>query len=312
MSLTSFVGIKDVRERLKPLRAQLPHQIPAELKVEPKTNHYSLVGTAFDYLLRFELQRRAPHALTGPWVAEYATGLPLGPHAEVIITPRNFPPDFYGSEAGERTRAVVANAKASLADFVQNKAPIRSQFAELAGHAIRLAKLDLVRRAHYLDPRFDEADAPDVEDLLSLLEAVPIERMLDSKTMLLNPTFGESSGLVGGADADLVTGDLLVDVKTVTKGAVNPKDLDQLLGYFLLARHEQSIGATFPEIKHAGIYFARHGYLWTFDVAMWVRHPMFVEIEDWFFKRAKEQFQSPKFRAVKHMKPKLSRKHPSD
>ena len=38
--------------------------------------------------------------------------------------------------------------------------------------------------------------------------------------------------MVGGADADLIAGDLLIDIKTTTKKAMNPTELDQFFGYF--------------------------------------------------------------------------------
>ena len=57
MSLTSFLRNRDVVARIKPLRPKRPRVIPAELQVEPRTNHYAIVGGAFDYLLRFGLQR---------------------------------------------------------------------------------------------------------------------------------------------------------------------------------------------------------------------------------------------------------------
>jgi hypothetical protein len=53
-----------------------------------------------------------------------------------------------------------------------------------------------------------------------MLQIVPFDLLLDTKTVLVNPTFGESSLAVGGADADLIAGDLLVDFKVRTKGAM--------------------------------------------------------------------------------------------
>ena len=72
MSLTSFLDMPDVTAKVKLLRPKLPRKLSAPLKIKPRSNRYMLVGTAFDYLLRFELQRRAPHAISKRWVAEYA------------------------------------------------------------------------------------------------------------------------------------------------------------------------------------------------------------------------------------------------
>ncbi|MCS6925557.1 MAG: hypothetical protein NZ578_06605 [Candidatus Binatia bacterium] len=72
MSLPSFVSMPDVKAKLKPIRPKLPRKLHTPLKVAPRRKRYTLVGTAFDYLLRFELQRRAPHAISEAWAAEYA------------------------------------------------------------------------------------------------------------------------------------------------------------------------------------------------------------------------------------------------
>ena len=60
----------------------------------------------------------------------------------------------------------------------------------IAAHAIRLARIDPLVRAHVLDPEFESADFYDVEDLLAMLEIVPWDFLVDGETLLLNPTFG--------------------------------------------------------------------------------------------------------------------------
>jgi hypothetical protein len=119
--------------------------------------------------------------------------------------------------AAARARAAavaLARARAAHASYLAAKRPSPSARSGLAAHAIRLAKLDVVYRAGWFDPTFDQADPEDVKDLLALLKAVPFDRLIDRKVMLLNPTFGEASLLVGGADADLIAGDMLIDFKT--------------------------------------------------------------------------------------------------
>ena len=121
-----------------------------------------------------------------------------------------------------------------------------------------------------------------------MLEIVPWDFLVDGETLLLNPTFGESSAMVGGADADLIAGDLLIDIKTTTKKAMNPTELDQLFGYFLLARNERKTDPDFPDIRRVGLYFSRHGHLCTWNVSQWTGHPEFLSIEDWFFTHARD------------------------
>ncbi|HUX14991.1 MAG TPA: hypothetical protein VMW52_00875, partial [Phycisphaerae bacterium] len=68
MSLTGYIERKEVRESLKRLRPKVSRKILGPIKALPLTDHYSLVGTAFDYLFRFGLQRRVRHAQAGAWV----------------------------------------------------------------------------------------------------------------------------------------------------------------------------------------------------------------------------------------------------
>lgn len=285
MSLTSFLDMRDVIERVKPLRPTSPRKIDSMHRVEPRSNRYTLVGTAFDYLLRFEIQRRAPHAISEGWVAEHAAGVYCVGEATVLVR-RN---DEDAKEVQKRAR-IVEDAKAALAVYLKTKKPERIELAELAAHAIRLAGLDTIVRTGRRDLWLKQVASEDVEDLLSMLQIVPFDFLLHSKPILLNPTFGEASGALRGADADLITGDLLVDFKATTKNTIDSRDLDQLLGYFLLGRRQRRVDTTFPEIRRVAIYFCRHGYLWTLDATVWTGHPEFPAVEEWFFQRAKEVF----------------------
>ena len=75
MSLTSFVGNKDVRERFKQEFPSPKFSVQKPLLAPPLTKHNILMGTAFDYLLRFYLKRLNPQAVESRWVAENAVGV---------------------------------------------------------------------------------------------------------------------------------------------------------------------------------------------------------------------------------------------
>src|SRR5262249_48947032 len=142
------------------------------------------------------------------------------------------------SDVAIRARSVVERAKSMVTTYRENREPSRTTLADLAAHALRLAKLDDVVRGGRVDSTFEMAAPEDVEELLALLAIVPFDALLHEKVMLLNPTFGDSSRLLGGADADLVAGDMLIDFKTTKTGDITPEYLDQLLGYFMLARKQ--------------------------------------------------------------------------
>jgi hypothetical protein len=292
MSLTSFLKMPAVATKIKPLRPKLSRKIAGPLKVEPRTKNYTIVGTAFDYLLRFELQRRVPHAIADRLVAESAPDLIWQPgywlHLPMEVTQGEFEdPEEVAKNVADRARNVVEKAKAALSAYVKMKEPDHSAQADLAAHAIRLAKLDEMCRALQLNPTFEEADSDDVEDLLALLAIVPFHELIHPQRVLLNPLFGETFSAVGGADADLITGDMLVDFKTTKSDEMQVVSLDQLLGYYLLARQCRRSDPSFPVINRLALYFCRHGILWSQEASRWTNHPQFSEIEEWFLERAK-------------------------
>lgn len=159
----------------------------------------------------------------------------------------------------------------------------------MARHALRLGKLDFVFRSRRVEPDvFDDPAPEDVDDLVALLSVVPFDRLLQGEPVLLNPTFGDASYTVGGADADLICGDLLVDVKTTKKPEMDVGDLDALLGYLLLARRRRLADPSFPEVRRAALYFSRHGHLWELPASVWTGQPQFAEVEAWFFDHARD------------------------
>ncbi len=295
----SFFKVPEIREILKPLRPKLARSIPHKIQIEPRSNRYMLVGTAFDYLLRFDLQRRAPHARSERWVAEHApemlwrktetgnTGLFLDWMNEEDTYATN-------EELSSRAQAIIDNAHQALNGYTQLVTPSTRDFEEMAGHAIRMAKLDALPRSLRLSPDFEQASTEDIADLVSMLEIVPFEELVDANRILLNPVFNGASELVGGADADLITGDMIVDIKTTKKDVVEAEQLDQILGYFLLARKQRAIDPSFPQINRVGLYYSRHGFLLSLPVTHWTSDPRFLAVEEQFFSTAARLFPQGK------------------
>src|SRR5262245_45980066 len=113
--------------------------------------------------------------------------------------------------------------------------PRIAEQAELAGHAIRLAKLDqTIRRGDHVDLSFDDAAQDDIEELLALLAIVPFQSLLHDEVLILNPTFEMPIGFSKSSEADLICGNKLLDFKTTKNGSIQVKYLDQLLGYLLI------------------------------------------------------------------------------
>lgn len=71
MSLTTFIKSRETKEIFnKYLPKVIKYSISSKLiKVSPKTKKYGLVGTAFDYLLRFAIKKIHPATISNDWIA---------------------------------------------------------------------------------------------------------------------------------------------------------------------------------------------------------------------------------------------------
>ena len=81
MSLTTILNYNN--EQYKEFRALLEELFPTprfvgetSIKVEPITKNYTLIGTAFDYLIQFALEKKFKGLVCGnKWIAESALRL---------------------------------------------------------------------------------------------------------------------------------------------------------------------------------------------------------------------------------------------
>jgi hypothetical protein len=214
----------------------------------PLGRHYSTVGTAFDWRLRFYLS------------AEPGRG--LRPTA-------NLDP---------RWSAFLA----SLDDVVRRVRPVGRRLGKVAEdllnqYCVVLALAEQIWRADpaglgqsplfELEPRHSIAEIlalarPEWIDDLRLLSWATYDKLADQlrQSAVLNPTF-EGSVDVGGADADLILGDCLIEIKTTLNPRWDRDWLYQILGYVLLDYADRY------QIRSIGIYLARQSVLicWPLD-----------------------------------------------
>jgi len=83
---------------------------------------------------------------------------------------------------------------------------------------------------------------------------------ISPETCKLNPSFGKYSTMVGGADADFIIDDIIVDIKTNKKLGYKNENFAQLLAYAAMGR---KIGM---KLNRASIYYARYGEFSVIDL----------------------------------------------
>jgi hypothetical protein len=275
MSLTSFIETKKVRERCAQ-EFEKPRLVRnREMLAPPLTKNYSMVGTAFDYLLRFYLKRLNPGARTQAWIAEIGVTYLKGEGKLYAV-------------ACDKMR----QAKRDYAVYLK-----RGEFSdELICSAIFLAKMDSVYRVPMFHPvfrvglegikfrkKFLQVDNQDVADLRQLVSLLPSNTFRAKRVCILNPTFGKASMLVGGADADFVIDDMLIEVKTTKRHELQRNHFNQLIGYYCLHQIGRIKGAPKNyKILRFGVYYSRFGYLWTLDAKDVIHEKKFRPFLKWF------------------------------
>lgn len=265
MKLTEFVkrpAIKNafktyaIKERTPPCLRGKPILVPAS------TKYYILVGTAFDYLARFclvrELRGSPIKVHQRKWVAE--DGIVR------IGVMKYADRDFVSNDNSEYWWQAFNEAQAEVKRYVNGASNIQ----RVAALAQVLGQLDFMFRS---PQGFDPDFRPRVEisdELIRLLELFdPLSRLSPQHHCLLNPEFASSSK-VGGADADLVIDNRLIDLKVSVDPSVGIDHLLQLAGYAVL---QAMGGISYPDYEHKDsfqkveLYFARQGMLgqWHID-----------------------------------------------
>jgi len=265
MSLTTFIGIASVKEKFLQEFPSPAVQLNKQIIVPNLSNRYALIGTAADYAIRFYIQHLNPNAETAPWVAK---------QAEMILMNSKEIPAKYPFD-------IIPNANKRLKNYL-TKRELNDMPDTLLRSAVELATLDTIYRSgrgfEYVGIVHDD----DIKELRGVISNLNPETFKASKLCLLNPTFGEGSKLMGGADADMVIDDTLIDIKTVKHLIMKREYLNQLIGYYILSRIG-SVGELDPkiEIKKVAIYFSRHSCLLSLNVSDIGSEEKFQEVTEW-------------------------------
>jgi hypothetical protein len=216
MSLTSFLRYNpDVRERFRIECPKPIFSIRKPLLAPPLSKRYALIGTAFDYLFRFYLERLNKVQTNKPWIAELAVIKSI--HMK----------QFY-----KKGIEIINQARKDKANYLKTG----KVHKKLITSVLLLAQLDPIYRVGIGYEYVGRIRPKDIKDIRRLIGIVNPRLFKAKKICLVNPTFGKASKLVEGADADIVIDDMLIDIKTTKLLELPGKTFQQLIGYYICIR----------------------------------------------------------------------------
>lgn len=305
MSLTALISGKksqELREEFKTVFPRPKIKLTGEMLAPPLTNNYSEVGQAFDYILRFTLEYRHKEKIKSlcRWAADIAY-LTIEKHLEAKKS-KIIRVGFRGAIEKDR-KEFLSMLKTKYADAKNNyqKYLVDGILTDsLIKSALFLAQLDVTFRTGMIDQNIGNENELNVKDVRQLMTVLNDDHFKVDSHCVINPTFGEGSRLVDGADGDLIIDDTLIDLKVTKSLSVKRDQLNQIIGYYILSL----IGGInddkdFRPIKNIGLYFARHGILWKFPVADLAEEKDILEFKDWFVKYADSKIWNGKFETAK-------------
>lgn len=250
----SFITRPPFREKFRSTVTRPKGKLDRPILAPPVTLRPQLVGIAFDYLLRFYLERINVGSKTSEWAAEEGVN---------VLYPFEGTSDKY-----EKAKGHLEGARNLYQLFIQDGVLTD----ELILAALRLAYLEGTRRSGIFNEAdlltFDENDIADLRQLMALVRE---QDFSSRKACYLNPKFGSTE-----SNADLIIDDKLIDIKTIKSLVLDRRDLHQLIQYYILLsvegiyvgrKRHLNYFEEVCEVNQICIYFSRHGYLHHIKIA---------------------------------------------
>jgi hypothetical protein len=262
MSLTRFLDNTESRSRFKAAFKKPRLDLSAfKLVAPPQTTNYGLVGCAFDYLFRFNIQHRNPKAIAHPWFVETKLGL-----------------------GGKKADNTIKEAKKHVAKYLQSGLVTD----ELLACCLKLSVLESFYRSGISDAFENfKVNKNDVKDLKAICDNLDFNSFKEKHYIELNPSFGRASKAIRGADADLILDNTIVDIKCTKNLEIDRDDYNQILGYYALNTIEKNTKSKRPEINSVAIYFARYKAFVSFDLEDVIIKDEINDFFKWFKKAIK-------------------------
>ncbi len=312
MSLTSIIGGKQFQELRDKFKSTFPRpdfSYKTEIIAPPLTANYSVVGQAFDYLVRFYLEHKYKNKIHSKdyWVADHSYGFIFNrvtnSKASKIRIGYRHDVEKDRKEFLKMLGTEYFDAKSNYKNYVGNG----RLTDELIKSCLFLSRLDTTYRAGMIDANLGNESDLDVNDLQKLINTIDPKNFHVEKYCYINPTFGDGSFLVGGADADLIIDGTLIDLKVTKNLKLDRSHLNQILGYYILSL----IGGVNEDeltrlIQKVGIYFARHGQLWKSPLSAFGNEQTLEDFKEWFTNYADKSLFGGRFSEVRKQGKELS------
>lgn len=249
MSLLSKITTPEAREFLGDKIHNPGIDPKPEISVESSSSSPNRVGTAFDFAIREGLKNRFST------IERNESDTPLKGGLEIIKKTDGLSHKAFREEY-ERAKKAIKNLDQDTTLTVEQAEAFYS-----------FADLEIVFRSSYTDHLPNEISDTEINELQQLFNLIPWNKFSPENNLFLNPTFGTGSTLLGGADADIVLDDIIIEIKTISTARPQIRDHRQLVGYALLAKYfGLNDKPEAHDINQLGVYLSHSGELFNWPL----------------------------------------------
>lgn len=305
MTLTGILKSKDFKDFRDLLTTNFPtpkFKSNESIKAEPRTKDYMLIGTAYDYLLRFNLEKLyKKKVFADKWAAESALphfktksrGLLVTDNSVFNLNREDLIKYFENRKKNEeiqrkRVPEKFKECKDIYKQFIQSKLKDKNRLFESTLFLARLDNVYRVGQSMKEHINFLPEDSLNIDDLRQIESICDFKVFKPKKIILLNPTLGNN---YIGADADIIIDDTLIEIKVTKELRLTRPHFNQLIGYYLLYLISGVKGHKDIKINNLGIYFARHNVLWTIKIDELGDKDLFKKVADFLKKKVKKTYR---------------------
>jgi hypothetical protein len=274
MPLTEILRMKEARQALRPLiRNPGTGPLPS-LRVEPRRNAPTRIGTAFHIALDYGLRSNCGCDYGGRSLED-----DLG---WILLAKRGFDEEAaIVRRVLEEQRPVAAGIKGRALSDVE------------AAACLDLERLHLICRtgSRFLPQLGLRPTASEIAELRELFAVVPWSEFRGTFRLVSGASFPVGSDWLCGADCDLIRDHELIEVKTLKNYRLERSTLHQVVGYALLANR---FGTNRDDVivnlvQYIAVYFSRHGAFRRFTLNECVDEDDHDVVLDWILRQGEKK-----------------------
>jgi guanylate kinase len=298
MGLTPFLKRKQTKKLFSDTFEKPKIKLEDEIRAPVLSSKYMLLGTAFDYLMKIHLKYHNSEAIFENCTAKKAVQKmderSTDEEYEKVKNSSNTSVNRLCDEEYKQAKDYFDFAIETYNLFLKS-GKINE---DLLRSSIYLAHLDqyYYSRTRYIKNSQLIIDPDDILELNNLIKAVDFSQFKAESQCILSPRFNDASKLVGGAEADILIDNKLIDIKTTQKLSITRDMFNQIIAYYILGRiggvSERKING--KNVEQVGFYFARHGILCLFDVKKVINYrilPEYANMPNFYFRLLSDEMK---------------------